>query len=271
MKTPVSDLIVIFGGWGQKTGGQPLPHRCIRDEHKNHGGFLPGGPAFPGHADSDTSELVQKVEEITTTAPVLYPTRIVAIQGTVGNVAVHEAYNFVRAHFHPFGRLVIYGYSIGGFNALSLCHKIQSEMPAFDLRSWRPTQGLAVEGGVAGMLPQRLCGPRPPTHGAVRVDLVITVDAALGPLSGVAPRHVAPCVRRNLNFYQTTPQARIRSCGGPNIALDPQRTNVENNDHSLVANHASLDKYTQSVSLEAIEEALTRKARFVPHMPALPQ
>jgi hypothetical protein len=270
MRTPVSDLVVIFGGWGQKTGGQPLPHRCIREEHRNNGGFLSGGPAFPGHADSDTSDLVQQVEEMTVTAPVLYPTRIVAIQGTVGNVAVHQAYHFVRAHFHPFGRLVIYGYSIGGFNALSLCNKIQVEMPAFDLRSWQTTQAL-TEGGVAATLPQRLCGPRPPTHGVVRVDLVITVDAALGPLSGAASRHVAPCVRRNLNFYQTTPQARIRSCGGPNIALDPQRTSVENKDHTSVANHATLDSYTQEVSLEAIEEALTRKAGFVPHLPALAQ
>ncbi len=63
--------------------------------------------------------------------------------------------------FDPRGKLVIYGYSAGGFNAMNLCRRI------IHYRSWYDFTS------------RRLCG-KPAAHSALfapaRVDLLITVD-----------------------------------------------------------------------------------------------
>jgi hypothetical protein len=157
---------------------------------------------------------------------------------------------------------------MGGFSALCLCNKIQMEMPLYDFQAGTTKQAVSQIDRLALL---GLRDPSPPQNlGKVRVDLLITVDAAFGPLSNTSMatmmRVVSSCVRRNVNYYQTT-QTGIRSCGGPNTAYDPQKTDVENRDLTAVANHAKIDKYTLDLSLEAMEEALTGKAAFVPRMP----
>jgi hypothetical protein len=96
------------------------------------------------------------------------------------------------------------------------------------------------------------------------VDLLITVDSAFGPASEwdsvTILRQVAPCVRRNLNFYQTTRKGRVKSCGGTNLAMNPQKTKVENHDMTKTADHASIDKVTMPDALDAIRRALGAQA-----------
>lgn len=76
------------------------------------------------------------------------------------------------------------------------------------------------------------------TVARVRVDLLITVDAASGPTSGFVNRRVFPSVRQNLNIYQTTPSSGGESAsgpwshGGPNTAMSPGDTSIENSDRT---------------------------------------
>jgi len=207
---PITDAIVIYGGWGGRQAGKPLP----------------GGP------QTGTAQLVQEIEKITRTPPVLHSVKLISLEGAMGDSSVVQGFNFIKTNFHPLGRLIIYGYSMGGVDALALSRKLDRELPHYHFPS-----GKLISRGMPGSVGKP---GTPPSLGRVRVDLLITVDVAFGPLSTasvVVNRTVAPCVRKNLNFYETNPKPRVFSQGGPNTPENPQATDVVNVDLSRRRSH----------------------------------
>ena len=80
-------------------------------------------------------------------------------------------------------------------------------------------------------------------------------------------RNVAPSVRRNVNYYQTSPSIGGRgtgpwSHGGPSLALQPTATRVENHnlDHLFAddpgAAHGTIDEVTSPDVLRLIRAEL---------------
>jgi hypothetical protein len=175
--------------------------------------------------------------------------RTLSLQGTLDDQeGVRRALAFIQHGFHPSARIIIYGYSAGGLNALDLARLIQSESTYYGFSSRRFYEVFRMEGRMSRE-----------TLGAVRVDLLITVDAASGPTSLVVNRTVPACVRRNLNFYQTI-ASRIGSRGWPNRAVSSSSTVIENVDLTGQATHASMDEYTNARVLDAIQGVLGREA-----------
>ena len=77
------------------------------------------------------------------------------------------------------------------------------------------------------------------------VDLLVTVDAAMGFFNGpaVRDRNIPSNVKTNLNYYTTTPKSRIGSRGLPNWADDKSKTKVLNIKLSGPS-HANMDEHT---------------------------
>lgn len=83
------------------------------------------------------------------------------------------------------GKIIIYGYSWGGDTAVELAQDLQA-------------------------------------HSYI-VDLLVTVDAAIGPASRWTDRKIPQNVLRNLNYYTTTPKSTVFSQGGSNSAENPKK------------------------------------------------
>lgn len=92
----------------------------------------------------------------------------------------------------PLKRVIVYGYSLGGTDALSLS--------------------------------RRLIGI------GAKIDLMITVDAAVPLSSGEVDRRVGDSVAKNINFFQTHPHGLTGSRGGRNEG----RRSVVNDDRTAV-------------------------------------
>lgn len=123
-------------------------------------------------------------------------------------------------------KLIIYGYSAGGMNALMLTRSIDE------------------------INQSRASGNK------IDVNLLITVDAAARAQTPLINRNCGDCVRRNLNYYQKTwisswPNGVVRSEGGPNTGS----CNPENN-HLWSESHSTIYKSTQDRCLKAIGDAL---------------
>lgn len=221
---PAHDLIVIYGGWGGAQDG---------------GGPLPAGQ--PGQR-SGTQDILADLRDAF--RPPAHRVRILALHGSL--IDGDEGVEFFRQNFHPRGRVVFFGYSAGGSNALGLCHQIQNNMRYYGFPS-RLFYGFDVSQIQAS----------PEFIGRVRVDLLITVDVAVGPGSRMANRSVPACVRRNLNLYQTT-ASTMGSFGGPNTADDAASTVVENVDLSPSTEHDNIDEAVRSRVVAAIQGALGR-------------
>ena len=195
-RTPITDIVVIFGGWGGVSdAGKPLQTNV--------------------NPPTGTSQLVQRVRRIQNTP--LHRIQVVAYHGSLrDSLGINRAFNFIRSNFDPLGRLIIYGYSAGGFDALRLSSHIWLARRYYELSS-------------ESFRRSRRDGH---TVGFVRIDLLITVDAAVGPISSIAFRRVQPCVRKNLNFYQRFSSGVVRSHGEPNRAVDKRATLIDNRDLS---------------------------------------
>lgn len=190
----VTDVIVVFGGWGgYSEGGAPLD---------------PGGPT------TGTTKLLRKLEALQSESG--HRIAIKSWQGALGTSAIVEAKEFVNASFHPLGKFVITGYSVGGQNALSLAwtYNAQAYYNATQRRFSYVRPRIVPGGDVIGL---------------VRVDLLFTIDIARGPASGRISRSVPASARRNVNRYQTLPSS-IYSHGGPTRAMDPSMTEIDNQD-----------------------------------------
>lgn len=239
---PVRNIVVIFGGWGSDAAGLPL------------------GPGQP----TGTSKLLKKVQAL---GNLPFGTlHVAAFEGSLVG-GIDSAAVFIRSLFHPLGRLIIYGYSAGGLDAMSLARVISTWTYNFTTRR-------LVSCGI--LSPSQCFSPpssTPPDVGVVRVDLLLTVDAADGPMSGIVFRDIARSVRRNINLYQTYPASRPRSGGatasgvlshgGPNFAVSPTATVIENYDLTgwYTADpgqgHGRIDNDTNEAAFEAIRGTLT--------------
>lgn len=221
---PTQDLVIIYGGWSGHDGPEELA---------------------PG-THSGSAQLVQAIQGMS--QPPGHQLRILSLQGElVGSSSESRALSFIRQNFHPSSKIIIHGYSAGGVNALHLSQLIQVGLRYYNITSG--TFGLSRP-----MLSQGVA--------QVRIDLLVTVDIATGPTSALLSRQVPSCVRRNLNFFQTTP-SRMRSRGGPNTAADSRSTVIENADLTGQATHDTIDEHVSQRTLEAIQGVLGRR---VPHI-----
>ena len=90
-----------------------------------------------------------------------------------------------------------------------------------------------------------------------KVNLLVTVDAALGPFSrGIARDRVIPDnVVLNVNHYTTTPDSKALSQGIPHKAKDATKTKVVNIKHEGVA-HRDMDEITKDTAVRYIVNEL---------------
>jgi hypothetical protein len=206
----VADTIVVFGGWGNLDAGQPLE---------------PGGSVVTG-----TTLLLDRLNELRNES--LRPLRIASYHGTMDALnhdpISHSSFHFIWDNFHPLGKLIIYGYSFGAFDAMMLTNVFTMSLPYYNANRHTFERYFPPS-------PDR----RADIYGFVRVDLLVTIDAASGPLSDFAARTVLPSVRTNLNIYQTEPAGSrelfgfrlgARSHGERCEPMDPNVTEVQNID-----------------------------------------
>lgn len=109
--------------------------------------------------------------------------------------------------------------------------------------------------------------------GVVRVDYLVTIDPAVeGGRTDTIDRRVPPCVRRNLDYYQTDPNF-VGSRGHPTVAVNGVATYVRSTDltRELVATgrepHTHIDNYTHNTAARKIQEALLRPTYQRGHVP----
>ncbi len=241
---PITDVIIVFGGWGSGQAGQPLPRNT--------------------NPPTGASKLVDRLSQVK--ASPFHTIVLEAYQGALYTATgMHDAEKVLTDNFHPLGRWIFYGYSAGGVSALGLAWDVWNEMRIYDFSS-KSFSGAYI---TADTINKRRLG-------IPRVDLLITVDAAFGPLSNphlaVVPRTVPPCVRRNLNFFQRFPAGRVQSHGAPAYAVDKDATEVENRDLSERYRqdpdraHGQIDDDTIEDVLKAVRGTLGTDAPALPRI-----
>jgi hypothetical protein len=216
---PIRDLFVIIGGWAQEDA-------VSSDADPS----LPPTPAY-----SASGDLLKRVQGTELTLPSGHTKLAKGLKGRMLDTDVDAAFEFISNNYDPRGKLIVAGHSMGGAAAHRLCRKIDKDGPFWD--PYFPgltTSGVSAVGapkasGVT-ILPSPAIGGVSRPNPRVRVDLLVTVDAARGNISDSLDRSVGRCVRTNLNYYQTTKKNIEKSCGGPNSALDPKQTIVWNHD-----------------------------------------
>lgn len=234
----IRDTFVLIGGWAS-----------LQDWQNSEATPLPPTPAY-----SASGDLLRRVQGNELNPPTGHVITAIGLKGRMSDLDVEGAFNFINSVFDPRGKLIISGHSMGGAAAQRLCRKIDSDGPFFDLRNG----GLSKEPRSSGASyefrkplfpfpsgtpdvppPAAVPGPpgqRPmdkfsaPANPRARVDLLVTVDAAIGNFSASLDRSIPQCVRTNLNYYQTTRKGTEESFGGPNRAIDPLKTIVWNHD-----------------------------------------
>ena len=89
---------------------------------------------------------------------------------------------------------------------------------------------------------------------SIDVDLLITIDAALGPFNGpaVRDRTIPNNVKKNRNHYTTTPNSSVGSRGLPNWPKDPKKTVVENIKYQDGTTHGEMDERTANTAVQTI-------------------
>ncbi|MFT3772889.1 MAG: hypothetical protein QM820_46480 [Minicystis sp.] len=233
----ITDLVLVYGGWGGPSdGGRPLP---------------------AGGEETGTTQLVKQIEALRSTTG--HHILVRAWQGSLRTGQAGAGEELVRSSFHPLGKLIVCGYSVGGFNAMSLARDLfYAGYYDVNKRSWLQYYSPSTNrgGDVVGL---------------ARVDLLVTIDAAQGYASDANDRHVMPSVRRNLNIFQTNPSGRDfgtgtavapRLHGGPNQAVDPTATLVENHDWTAryasdpTKGHGNIDNDALDVVVSAVRDEL---------------
>jgi RHS repeat-associated protein len=146
---------------------------------------------------------------------------IVITPGYTSGSSVTTAMDFVTKNVKAGEKIVVYGYSYGGDFAVEFAKELLSK--------------------------------------GYQVDLLVTVDAADGPMMGMTVDRTIPSnVDLNENYYQTNGSI-IMSEGYENAASDESATTVHNTDvTNLVENvtHGNMDEITMDVSIGHIFDAL---------------
>ena len=141
--------------------------------------------------------------------------KIIDFHGSLSdkNVMV-RAFDYIRCNFTKKGKLIIYGYSAGGINAIDLCNYIRNNYMYYD----------------DGVFGGNLSGVGGDEKHEVFVDLLITIDA-YDP-SFKYKKRIPKNVVCNINIYQTYAQGATGSRGYENWAVDPKLTKICNQDRS---------------------------------------
>ncbi len=177
--------LIVFGGWG---GVADMDKRLDRN------------------MKTGTSELVKSVSKEFPGLP------IDAFDGQlVGSGGVSAAFDAVREGYEDGGAVVIYGYSVGGLDAVALCKKLADD----------------------------------PRTSKIRVELLITVDASEGVAGSNSVPMIPANVQRNLNIYQSNPAGASQerrlfglgpggsmAHGRAHSASNSSKTTVDNKDWS---------------------------------------
>ncbi len=108
--------------------------------------------------------------------------------------ATQRAYEFITQNYIEGQQVAIYGYSWGGTIVNHLADRLAEDN--------------------------------------IKVNLLVTIDAAGGPDNDRVRRLVSSNVEVNLNIYQTNPEWGSGSHGAPNIAILPDRTKVINSNYT---------------------------------------
>jgi hypothetical protein len=140
--------------------------------------------------------------------------------GMTAGASVQAAYDFIKEHYTDGEKVIVYGYSYGGDFAVDLAEKLKGDN--------------------------------------IQVDLLITVDAADGPLMGTTVnRDIPDNVSVNVNEYQTT-NSPMGSRGDKNTAQDASKTKVYNVDMSKVESvtHGSIDEVAKDVNSTLINKTM---------------
>lgn len=174
----------------------------------------------------------------------------------VYNSTIASAARFILENYDPRGKLIIYGFSAGAVTALDL--------------AWGMSQYASVWIPGLGLHPNNPRGNH--IKYPARIDLLITIDAAAGPLSGRLNRRVPSIVTVNHNFFQTRAlQHQENSKGGPNQAGIGGGAKVINEDWTGrrvrrpdggedVVDHHNIGYMTNAAALRAIRGCLFSRA-----------
>lgn len=180
----VRDILIFFGGWFRGAiAGHDLTFRDM-DGRRSSGEALEDIEHFfmPHNAN------------ILAMDPACVPDG-----NSLHHGAITRAIQFLLARFDPRGKLVLYGFSAGAFNALRFSERIERHRPHYNfqtktLGNWgfKPESGLIAE---------------------VRVDLLLTVDPCLELLPGHESfsTRAPSLVMRHVNWYQTRDDTKGRS------------------------------------------------------------
>lgn len=220
-------VIILFGGWGSQKAGQPLA----------------------GDVTTGVSLLRDQVSRLAT--EVRGKLCITAIEGSLSDTyGLLTATQFIEKNFDPAGSLIVYGYSAGGLEAMRLTHHLWATMGCYDVRTNKFFSSFEHR----------------PSAVDVRVDLLVTVDAASGPTSGWVSRRVFPIVRHNLNIYQLHSPGLVGSHGGRNTAIDDAATLIINEDWSsrYQANPKRAHGAIDNDCLGEVNAAIRAELRYFP-------
>lgn len=141
--------------------------------------------------------------------------------GNFAAPAVNTGYNYIKGRWGPSSKVLIYGYSRGGDCAAELAHKLNGDN--------------------------------------IPVDILITVDGALGPLSAThVEREIPPNVRFNMNQYQRS-ESRVTSRGDENYPSRGNNAtridNVNMEDHTANVTHGNIDEAAEVVNTNLLLNA----------------
>ena len=142
---------------------------------------------------------------------------------TVSGAVISQAYNDIKSNYKKGEKIILYGYSMGGVAANQVAKLLKAD--------------------------------------GIMVDILVTVDAAWGPLS--KPLHITENVEINFNIYQTETSS-IYSRGY-------ESESVEGNDNSLIVNynydeaksksgndaHGAMDEDTKTMATDIINNELS--------------
>jgi hypothetical protein len=155
------------------------------------------------------------------------PTDLLSVIGFGGSLqnsrGVTQALAFIRALHDPRGKLIIYGFSAGGVNALDLCRDLANTS----------------------------------TLGNVEVHMLVTVDVAAGRATSSVNRTVPPVVRVNRNYFQTMPSLNLSrgdantGRGVQNISFDERFSNLD-----FFNRHGAMEDLTRAEAVTDMKRAL---------------
>ncbi|MEZ5059812.1 MAG: RHS repeat-associated core domain-containing protein [Saprospiraceae bacterium] len=183
------------------------------------GGFQGGGKKLDLANAGTTGKIIQAAQQAVQSKIIEFSGAVYA-PGVSVNGAVSNAFDFIKSNYTKGEKVIVYGYSYGGDAAVELTLKLQ-------------------EAGIS-------------------VDLLITVDAADGPMMGMTTnREIPNNVSSNLNEFQTT-NSVIGSRGDANTSSNPLTVkNIDVGEMVKGVTHENIDEVTTNFNIYHINSLIT--------------